>query len=278
MDRPASVSAPDGQVGRKVQKYAAVGRITVRNNFAYIRSFLIRSWFLLVILFIFVQLWRVTFEGEGTSLIAGYSFEQIIWYLIFGEAIVLSSPRLPTKIEEEVKKGDVGYQLTRPMSYLLYHYFSFMGEAYVRVAVNLVLGGTLGVVLFGWPDFGFGWLGFLVVSIGSFTVLYVCYMMIALCAFWVEETKGLMFVFNKLVFTIGGMMLPLEFFPETMQTVARWLPFQAVTYFAAKSGVRFEWGAFGQMLLTQLLWIVVLSGLLVLVYRKGVSKLNVNGG
>lgn len=270
--------AGSGRLGDKVRKYTAVGRITVRNNLAYVRSFLIRSWFLLVILFIFVQLWSVTYEGEGANLIAGYSFEQIIWYLIFGEAIILSTPRLPAKIEEEVKKGDVGYQLTRPMNYILYHYFSFMGEAYVRLFVNLLLGSALGLVLFGWPDIGFGWLGFLLVSVGAFTVNFILTMMIALCAFWVEETRGLHFVYNKLLFTIGGLLLPLEVFPQTMRAVAEWLPFQTISYFAAKAGVHFEWLLMGKMLLIQLAWIIGLSLPLLLIYRKGVTKLNVNGG
>ncbi|SEN30230.1 ABC transporter permease [Lihuaxuella thermophila] len=262
----------------KAVKYLSVGYITVRNNFVYLRSFFIRSWFLLVILFIFVQLWRVTYQGEGNEVIEGYTYEQMIWYLIFAEAIILSSPRLPVKIEEEVKKGDVGYQLTRPMSYLLYHYFSYLGEAYVRLIVNIILGSALGLVLFGWPRLGLGLFGFLIVSIGSFTVNYLMTMMLSLTSFWVEETRGLVFVYQKMLFIIGGLMLPLEIFPGYLQAISEWLPFQTVAYFAAKAGVHFEWMMIAKMLLIQLLWIAILSFLLRVVYQKGVRKLNVNGG
>ncbi|MFC7440984.1 ABC transporter permease [Laceyella putida] len=273
-----TLSTKSWRLRDKVQKYISVGYITVRNNFAYLRSFFIRSWFLLIILFIFVQLWRITYQGEGSEVIAGYTFEQMIWYLIFAEAIILSSPRLPIKIEEEVKKGDVGYQLTRPMSYLLYHYFSYLGEAYVRLIVNIVLGSALGLVLFGRPDFGWGLFGFFVVSIGSFTVNYLMTMMLSLCSFWVEETRGLVFVYNKILFIIGGLMLPLEIFPPYLQAISHWLPFQTVAYFAAKAGVHFAWIMIGKMLMIQLIWIVFLSFPLRIIYRKGVRKLHVNGG
>jgi ABC-2 type transport system permease protein len=262
----------------KWAKYTAVTNITVRNNLAYVYDFLIRTFFLLVILYIFIQLWSVTYQAVGEERVAGYSFEEIIWYLIFGEAMVMAVPRLTQKIEEEVKKGDIGYQLTRPVHYVLMHYASYMGEAAVRLPVNLLVGGLLGVTLFGWPAFGFGWLGFLVVVVGSFTLNFVTTMTLALCAFWVEETRGLEFVYNKFVFTLGGMMIPIEMFTPALQEVARWLPFQAVTYFAAKTAVQFDLGTMGRMLLVQAGWIAVFAVILGWVYRKGVRKLNVNGG
>ncbi|WP_227874278.1 ABC transporter permease [Tumebacillus algifaecis] len=262
----------------KLAKYTAVGRITVRNHLAYIYDFLIRSLFLLVILYVFIQLWSVTYDSVGTTTIAGYTYEQIIWYLIFAEAFVLAAPKVSLKVEEEVLQGDIGYQLTRPMNYLLYHYASYMGEALVRVAINLVVGGLLGLLLFGWPDFGFGWLGFLILMIGSYTVHYLITMIVGLCALWVEEVRGIDFVYNKLLFTIGGMMIPLEMMPEMLQKVCEFLPFQAIVYFAAKTAVQFDLMTLWKMLGIQALWAIVISLLLRLLYARGVKKLNVNGG
>jgi len=262
----------------QADKYLAVGKITVRNNLAYVHDFVIRSLFLLVILYIFVQLWAVTFESTGENRIAGYSYEQIIWYLIFAEAVIMASPRLSMRIEEEVKKGDIGYQLTRPVSYLWFQYAQYMGEAFVRLPVNVLVGGALGVFLFGWPDLGLGWIGFFLIAVGAFTVNFLLSMSLALCAFWVEEVRGLEFVYNKLLFTIGGMMLPLETFPDFLRTVCEWLPFQGVVYFAAKSAVHFEWITILKMVLIQGGWTILLSFLLYAVYRKGVRRLNVNGG
>ncbi len=262
----------------KLSKYSAIGKVTIRNHLVYMMDFLVRSLFLLLILYIFLQLWEATFSGEGTGTIAGYTYEQIIWYLIFAESIAMACPSLCTRIEEEVKSGDVAYRLTRPVSYIGYHYCSYIGEVAVRLAVNLVVGGALGVLVFGAPSFGFGWFGFAVMAVGAFTVNFLLNMLVALCAFWVEETRGLEFVYHKLLFTIGGMLLPLEIFPEVLQRICAWLPFQTIMYFSAKTAVRFDWGMLAKFLLIQWAWVTVLSVVVWWMYGKGVKKINVNGG
>jgi len=267
-------------VASTVVKFAAIGRITVRNHLAYVTDFLLRTVFLVVILYIFMQLWGATYQGEGGGdvTIAGYRFEQMIWYLIFTESLSMAFPSLPQRIEEEVKSGDVGYKLTRPISYIGLHYTQYIGEAALRCLINLAVGSLLGILVLGLPQFGFGWVGFLFVAVGSVTVNFLLTMIVALCAFWVEETRGLEFVYNKILFTIGGMLMPLEIFPELLQAICKWLPFQTVLYFAAKTAVKYEPWTMLQMIGIQWMWIVVLGLVVTAMYRKGVKKLNVNGG
>lgn len=263
---------------RKLAKYAAYAQVTVRSQLAYVLDFLTRSLFLLVILFIFFQLWSVTFAQVGEQQIAGYTFEQMIWYLAVAESVILAAPKLNAKVEAEVKNGDIAYQLTRPASYLLMHYGSYMGEAAIRVTVNLLLGSALATLWFGWTMPGLNVPLCLLVMVGAFTVSFLLTMLISLCAFWVEETRGLDFVYNKLLFTIGGMLLPLEMFPDSLRAVSEWLPFQTVAYFTAKTAVRPDASEVLRMIAIQWGWAALLAIAAALVYRKGVHKLNVNGG
>ncbi|GIP41274.1 hypothetical protein J31TS4_45540 [Paenibacillus sp. J31TS4] len=265
-------------LSRKWHKYAAVGRITVSSQLAYLADFFIRTLFLVVIIYIFMQLWKVTYEGVGETTIAGYAYRDLIWYLIFAEAIILASPRVNLTVEEEVKSGAVAYRLTRPLSYIGYHYVAYLGEAALRLAVNLIVGGLLGVLAFGVPSFGWGWGAFAAMLLGALTVNFLLRMALSLCAFWVEETQGLVFVYDKLLFTIGGMMLPLELFPDLLRRVCAWLPFQTVVYFPSKTIVAFDAAQFPQMLLLQWVWVIPLAALVGWIYAKGVKKLNVNGG
>lgn len=262
----------------RIRKYSAIGRITLKGQFAYIIDLLARSLFLLLILYIFYQLWTVTYAGEGQNVIGGYRFEELIWYLIFSETMYMSVPRLSDRVEDEVKTGSIGYLLTRPVSYLTYRYIEFAGEFAVRLVINLLVGGALGVFLFGFPRFGWGWAGFLVVAAGAMTLNYLVRMVLALCAFWVEETQGLVFVYDKLLFTVGGMLLPLELFVEPMQSICRWLPFQTMVYFPVKTVVQFDPLRLVEMVCVQAAWGIAFALLLQWVYRKGVKKLHVNGG
>jgi ABC-2 type transport system permease protein len=74
------------------------------------------------------------------------------------------------------------------------------------------------------------------------------------------------------------MMLPLEVFPDLLQKVCAWLPFQTIIYFPAKTAVRFNAEALLTMLGIQGIWIVLLLGAVSFIFGKGVRKLNVNGG
>lgn len=263
---------------RKLRKYTAVGRITVKNQLAYVTDLLVRTLFLLLILYVFVQLWTVTYGGAGTDVIGGYRFDELIWYLIFSESMVMAVPRVHITVEDEVKTGSIAYVLTRPLNYLLYRYSEYAGEYTVRLCINLMVGSVLGVSLFGFPSFGWGWAGFAVVAAGAMTLNFIIRMMLALCSFWVEETQGLVFVYDKLLFTVGGMLLPLELLTGSLRRAVEWLPFQTMVYFPVKTAIQFDGQRMLEMLGVQLLWGLALGALLGLVYRKGVTRLNVNGG
>jgi ABC-2 type transport system permease protein len=259
-------------------KYPAVTRITIKNSFVYIVDFLIRTVFLLIILYIFMQLWAATYAGEGVPTIAGYTYSDLVWYLIISEAVTLALPSLSMQVEQDVKSGDVAYRLTKPMHYVGYQFAWYNAEVMLRFAVNLTVGGALGLLVFGVPDFGYGWLALCVVAVGAFTVNFLLNMIVALCAFWVEETLILEFVYKKLLFTVGGMLMPLEMFPGWLQSICGWLPFQAVLYIPASTVTNFDASRLAGMLAMQWGWAAVLAVFVFWMYGRGVRKLNVNGG
>jgi len=73
-------------------------------------------------------------------------------------------------------------------------------------------------------------------------------------------------------------MIPLDFLPDWLQRVARILPFNLTTYAPSKLFVAFSWAQFGQILLLQLLWAGLISGVLLWQYRWAARRLVVNGG
>lgn len=259
-------------------KAGAVARITLRQQVAYKMDFLIRASFLLLILYVFVQLWSAAYGGDSTRVINGYTLKQIIWYLVFTEAITIGVPPLCGLIEDEVKNGDIALRLIRPLSYVGYHYAAYMSEAVFRFFVHLVIGGTIAWLSVGPPTFGLGWAGLFSLTLGALTVAFMLNMIVALCALWVEETRGMEFVLHKLQFTLGGMLLPLDLMPGPLRKICEWLPFQAMLYFPARSAVNFGDSPLARSFLIQAAWIAVLTAVVLFMYRKGVKKLHVNGG
>ncbi|MEZ5225327.1 MAG: ABC-2 family transporter protein [Acidimicrobiales bacterium] len=75
-------------------------------------------------------------------------------------------------------------------------------------------------------------------------------------AFWVSDAKSTWFLYQKLVFVTGGMLLPLEVLPPTVESVTRWLPFMAMAYAPARlASGHFE----PELLLIQAGWLIVLG-------------------
>jgi ABC-2 type transport system permease protein len=259
-------------------KVGAVARITMRQQLAYKTDFVLRSSFLLLILFVFVQLWSSAYAGDMERVINGFTLKQIVWYLVFTEAITMAGPPLCARIEDEVKNGDIAIRLTRPFSYIGYHYASYVSEALFRFFVHLGVGSMIAWPFVGAPAFGMGWLGLLALSAGALTLDFLLKAVVALCAFWVEEVRGLEFVLQKLQFTVGGMLLPIDLMPEWLQRVCAWLPFQAVLYFPARTAVDYDSGKLVMYLAIQFGWIAALVLAVSTVYRRGVKKLHVNGG
>ncbi len=130
-------------LSRSLSKYTAITRINLQSNLAYVREVVFRSVFMLVILYVFIQLWTATYNTVGSTSIAGLTLSDTIWYLVLTETIMLSKIRFAGKISEEVKDGSLAYTIGRPYSYLLYGDGMSMGRRYCREVKNALFEGRL---------------------------------------------------------------------------------------------------------------------------------------
>lgn len=260
-----------------IRKYWAVTQVAARSKLAYWQELAARSLFFAVILFIFSQLWT-SLLGQNQQL-AGFSRQQLVWYLTITEVITLSGPSLLRQVEADVKSGQIAYLLLRPASYLWYQASYHAGEVMVAVVCNLAVGSLVATLLVGAPPLALGsWTGALLLFLLGAILQCLLLLSIALLSFFVEECRPFYWIYSKLIFTVGGLFIPLDLYPRYLQVIAKALSFQAVAYGPARLFI----GGASQELLpligTALLWVVALSLLVTWEYRKGVQQVNVNGG
>jgi len=74
------------------------------------------------------------------------------------------------------------------------------------------------------------------------------------------------------------MLIPLDFYPAWLQTIAKSLPFAYMMYGPARLFVQPDIQLFAQITIGQLLWLAVFGGILALVFSRGMKKLAINGG
>lgn len=261
------------------RKYLWVGLTSARSNVAYIGEVAARTIFMGVILFVFLQLWRTTYTETGAERLGGLTLAQMLWYLAVSEAIQLSTPMLTNEVDQDVRTGALAVQLIRPLSYPLYRLFTSLGERLVRFSLNMVVGVLIVLVLVGpIPLTAGGLLMFAVAAPCAFLLESLSFLLIGLCAFWLEDTSGLSLIYRRLTMILGGMLIPLELFPDFMQPILRALPFSSVYYGPARMFVQPEAGFLVDLLLRQGIFVLIFGVGVALLYKAGVRRINANGG
>ncbi len=263
---------------KPLRKYWAIFQITLVNSLAYPGELIGRSLMIIPFMWIFYQLWKVTYAASGTDVINGLTLSNVLWYLMMAETIELGRPPLARTISENVKDGSIAYLLNKPYDFLLYQLSTTMGETIFRAVMNAFFGGVVVFWLVGAPEHPEGFIIALPAILSAWILHFCVTVMIGLSAFVVEDVSAFTWIYQKLAFLFGGMIVPLDFYPTWLQTLARALPFSSMTYGPARLFVTPTMDLFINVMALQIIWIVVLAVLLTMAYRRGVAYLTVNGG
>jgi ABC-2 type transport system permease protein len=259
-------------------KYWAIFQITLVNSLAYPGELIGRSLMIIPFMWIFYQLWDVTYAASGRDVINGLSLVDVVWYLMLAETIELGRPFVARTISENVKDGSIAYLLNKPYDFLLYQFSTTMGETIFRTLLNAIFGGVMIFWLAGPPEQPAGILFALPAILGAWILHFCVTVMIGLSAFLVEDVSAFTWIYQKLAFLFGGMLIPLDFYPGWLQTLAKALPFSSITYGPARLFVTPTAELFVSVMSLQIVWIVIFVLLLTFAYRRGVAYLTVNGG
>src|SRR5512138_1434833 len=129
---------------KSFKKYWAIFQITLINSLAYPGELLGRSLMILPFMWIFYQLWKVTYAASGSEVINGLTLRDVLWYLMLAETIELGRPPATARtISENVKDGSIAYLLNKPYDFLLYQLSTVMGETIFRAGMNALFGGLV---------------------------------------------------------------------------------------------------------------------------------------
>jgi ABC-2 type transport system permease protein len=269
---------------RTIKQMGAVAKVAARSNLAYPGEVLGRTAFLGVILYIFLKLWQATYSQTGEERLGGLTLVQMLWYLTFAEAMYMSTPRLAQQVDEDVRSGSLAVRLLKPMSYPLYCLSSMLGERIVRFLFNLAIGSLIALVLVGPVSFspaGFSLAGLSMVALAvlfSFLLGGIGHLIVGLGAFWLEDTSGLLLIYFRLSMILGGMILPLELFPDWLRQIVVFLPFPYLIYGPVHLALHPDGSEFAGLALRQLACLFVMSVVAAFIYRRALGRISAHGG
>jgi len=264
------------RVSRTIAKYLAFARAAARRTLAERTVLAGRSVFLGVILFVFSRIWDVIGARDA---LPGIGTRELVWYLAVTEWSVLSVPPVFLAIEAEVRSGDVACRLVRPVGYVGAQIAEAVGEAALRLAVlGPCAAGFAFVLAGGLPADPRGlWLALPLGLVATFIAI-LCMAAIGMSAFWIVDTSPFFWIWQKLTFVLGGLLFPLELYPEWLRRIARLSPFPLMCWAPGRMALGFAPEQALASALEGVVWSALLGALLVVLSRRARLRLTVSGG
>lgn len=260
----------------KTEKYRTVFTLAVIHSLKNYKALVGLSLFLITCLIIFAHLWKIAAAKTGAI---HFNPSELLWYIAFNEWVLISIPDVQIDMEEDLRSGRLAYLLPRPISYLTAIFF----EGFGLLCVNLLI---LGVVAFSFTWLKVGGLSFgaihfplaLLLGLLAGCVAIIFQMLVGISAFWLKDVQPFNWIWEKLLFALGGLMLPLAAYPEWLQTIASFTPFPPIL--GERSALAIHFSLSHALNVTSLLffWGALGLCLLLLLYRKGLRILNIEGG
>ena len=263
-----------------MKKYLFIFKSEVMSNLQYITNIIVGFIGYFVILYIFLNLWQYIYS-DPNELINGYSMNQMIWYVVITEIIwsVLGGRKLCARISEDVKAGNIAYNINKPYSYIGYCLSTHLGACAVRGVLYIIIGMVVGFLfLHSFPSLTL--INILLVFISFIFALIINILLIVsigLISFFIEDSGPLYWLYSKFILVLG-VVFPVEFFPMWMRGFLKYSPIYAVSYGPARLFVNFTWNDFIIIMISQIAYIIISYTICSLIYKKGVKNLNVNGG
>ena len=220
-------------------------------------------------------IWRIAAGANGGAVV-GYSGVALSWYVATSEAAVVPlNIRMIEDIGIDIAQGSIAVELLRPTSVLAVRVATEIGRALPRLGACVATGLVFTALVAGGPP---SWPA-LALAVPALLLAIICNLLaqhaFAAAAFWVRDARSAWFLYSKLVFLVGGMLMPLEVLPQGAAHIAKSLPFMAMAYAPARlASGHFE----PSLLLVQSVWLVVLGGAASLAFRAGENRLQTVGG
>jgi ABC-2 type transport system permease protein len=221
---------------------------------------------------------------ERADVIGGYDVRDAIAYVWLSQALLtvvgIFGPSW-YELARRVQTGDVATDLQRPVDVQRAALAEDLGRAGYQLLWRAVPQFLIGALLFEItiPSEPVRWLLFLV-SVGLAVLAgFGIRFLVNLMSFWLLDYRGPVLLMIAVNLVLSGMIIPLSFFPEPLDSIARVTPFAAMlqapidVYVGAPLG-----GSVATVLALQASWALALAAGGRLLLGAGTRKLVVQGG
>lgn len=230
-----------------------------------------RGGFYIVAMSILAALWdKVAAERVPHALVLPAG--GLVIYVGVTEWIMMSTPAIHLRLEDDIRSGALETHLLRPKLYLVQKIAETVGGLAARTSVIGLAAAAL-LLFSGRAAPSPAALAYiLILGLVGGVIIVLLYAVIGLCAFWIRRTMPVYLIVQKLLFLLGGLFAPVSFYPRWTAKVSEASPFAAALYWPGVQALNPSAALFWRALGLQLIWVGLLAGLAALVWSAGLRK------
>ena len=224
--------------------------------------------------------WRSIYQNRET--LRGLTFNETDIYVALGSAVfILLKTYVDWQMSFDIREGMVATYLIKPIDLQLYELFTSFG--FFLMSLSAITLPTILLLIFVFRievPLGIGLAIFPFSLIFAYLLSFCLDYFIGLLGFYTESVWGLSITKEIIVTVLSGALIPLQFFPNGIQKILLWLPFQAIYYtpLTMVAQPNLGWETFLPMLGVQLFWVIALFTLTRLFYNQAIKVLRISGG
>ena len=263
-----------------MRKYLPLIRASYMVSLVYRFGFLFSILGNIIYLGVAYYLWRSIYQSR--EILNGLTFNETFLYVGLGSSIfILLKTYADWIINFEIQQGTIAVYLTKPLDFQLYSLFTNFGAVLMNLtAITIPTAIVLIFVFKVQVAYGIGLLLFPISLIFAFLISFSIDFFIGLISFYSESVWGVITTKDIIVTVLSGSLIPLQFFPEAIQKVLYWLPFQAIYHTPLMMITKADlgWQTFLPMLLLQIAWAIILLVGSRLFYNQAIKVVRISGG
>jgi ABC-2 type transport system permease protein len=259
--------------------YIAFFKISIKDNIAYFKDYLISTIGRLLTYILMIFVWNIIYLGGHLSEIGGFSLMQIDAYFVIGSAVFLIIDSMNDRIlSDDIKTGNIAKSLIKPVNYV---YMVFVESLADNVLVLPPVIITIMFVLYylGISTSMLSIVTFMIIMLIGYAIINVIQFIIGSLAIYTTSAFGMSILFMNVASIFSGAVMPLTFFPSYISNITLLLPFQMFTYVPTSILIGIiPSSAYLYYILLGLLWLFALSILGYFLWNHVKKKISSVGG
>lgn len=191
---------------------------------------------LLLGIIVSVTVWKAIYEYTGEGLIAGFTQDQTINYMIFVLLFgMFTYTSVSNSLQDNIRKGQLNIELLKPLDYGLLRLWQNISSRLYTLVIEFIPGLIIAVIFFGFHQFNPLMTIISIISISlAFFITYFFSLNWGLMYFKMVEAGHMEWLKNEIIRLLAGGYLPINFFPPIIQQIVKILPFQYILYVPAR--------------------------------------------